>query len=201
MNTNLNWVFKISALSRLSENSRPPLLRSETPTESCLCDLIQIAMPRVETRGSQNKIKINLSKVIKARNVLGRPLCWDHCAGDRLFYRWRHNRSTFLTIRSSDGIKCRIMIGVLNTRGQKYWVGIVQWAPETFVSEKIADIFRNYDKDNDLCMITVASWVFVGHRFSWAAFLALFLAHEAKSRSWRMFINISHVFPVDWLKC
>ena len=36
-------------------------------------------MPRVETRGSQNKIKINLSKVNKARNVLGRPLCCDHC--------------------------------------------------------------------------------------------------------------------------
>ena len=48
---------------------------------------------------------------------------------------------------------------------------------------------------------TVASWVFVGHRFSWAAFQALFLAHEAKSRSWHMFINISLVLPVVWLKC
>ena len=37
------------------------------------------------------------------------------------------------------------MIGAPNTQGQKYWVGIVQWAPETSVSEKIADIFRNYD--------------------------------------------------------
>ena len=40
VNTDLNWVFRISALSRLSENSRPPLLRGETPTESCLCDLM-----------------------------------------------------------------------------------------------------------------------------------------------------------------
>ena len=37
------------------------------------------------------------------------------------------------------------MIGAPNTRGQKYWVGIVQWAPATSVSEEIADIFRNYD--------------------------------------------------------
>ena len=37
------------------------------------------------------------------------------------------------------------MIGAPNTRGQKYWVGIVQWAPETSVSEEIADIFRNYN--------------------------------------------------------
>ena len=37
------------------------------------------------------------------------------------------------------------MIGAPNT--QKYWVGIVQWAPETSVSEEIADIFRNYDID------------------------------------------------------
>ena len=35
------------------------------------------------------------------------------------------------------------MIGAQNTQGQKYWVGIVQWAPETLVSEEIADIFRN----------------------------------------------------------
>ena len=33
------------------------------------------------------------------------------------------------------------MIGAPNTRGQKYWVGIVQWAPATSVSEEIADIF------------------------------------------------------------
>ena len=39
------------------------------------------------------------------------------------------------------------MIGAPNTRGQKYWVGIVQWAPKTFVSEEIADIFRNYNID------------------------------------------------------
>ena len=39
------------------------------------------------------------------------------------------------------------MIGAPNTRGQKYWVGIVQWAPETSVLEEIADIFRNYDID------------------------------------------------------
>ena len=39
------------------------------------------------------------------------------------------------------------MIGAPNTRGQKYWVGFIQWAPETFVSEEIADIFRNYNID------------------------------------------------------
>ena len=42
------------------------------------------------------------------------------------------------------------MIGAPNTQGQKYWVGIVQWAPETSVSEEIADIFRNYDIDYTL---------------------------------------------------
>ena len=40
------------------------------------------------------------------------------------------------------------MIGAPNTQGQKYWVGIVQWAPETSVLEEIADIFRNYNIDN-----------------------------------------------------
>ena len=40
------------------------------------------------------------------------------------------------------------MIGAPNTRGQKYWVGIVQWAPATSVSEEIADIFTNYNIDN-----------------------------------------------------
>ena len=39
------------------------------------------------------------------------------------------------------------MIGAPNTQGQKCWVGIVQCAPETSVSEEIADIFRNYDID------------------------------------------------------
>ena len=39
------------------------------------------------------------------------------------------------------------MIGAPNTQGQKYWVGIVQWAPKTSVSEEIADIFRNYNID------------------------------------------------------
>ena len=37
------------------------------------------------------------------------------------------------------------MIVAPNTQGQKYWVGIVRWAPEISVSEEIADIFRNYD--------------------------------------------------------
>ena len=37
------------------------------------------------------------------------------------------------------------MIGAPNTQGQKCWVGIVQWTPETSVSEEIADIFRNYN--------------------------------------------------------
>ena len=41
------------------------------------------------------------------------------------------------------------MLGAPNTQGQKYWVGIVQWAPETSVSEEITDIFRNYNIDND----------------------------------------------------
>ena len=39
------------------------------------------------------------------------------------------------------------MIGAPNTRGQKYWVGSVQWAPATSVSEEIADIFTNYNID------------------------------------------------------
>ena len=39
------------------------------------------------------------------------------------------------------------MIGAPNTRCQKYWVGIVQWAPETSVLEEIADIFTNYNID------------------------------------------------------
>ena len=39
------------------------------------------------------------------------------------------------------------MIGAPNTQGQKYWVGIVQWAPETSVSEEIADIIRYYNID------------------------------------------------------
>ena len=40
------------------------------------------------------------------------------------------------------------MIGASNIQGQKYWVGIVQWAPETSFSEEIVDIFRNYNIDN-----------------------------------------------------
>ena len=47
------------------------------------------------------------------------------------------------------------MIGAPNTWGQKYWVGIVQWAPETSVSEEIADIFANYDID---------VWSFISNR-------------------------------------
>ena len=39
------------------------------------------------------------------------------------------------------------MIGAPNTQDPEYWVGIVQWAPETSVSEEIADIFRNYNID------------------------------------------------------
>ena len=34
------------------------------------------------------------------------------------------------------------MFGAPNTRGQKYWV---RWAPETSVSEELADICRNYN--------------------------------------------------------
>ena len=33
------------------------------------------------------------------------------------------------------------MIGAPNTRGQKYWVGIVQWAPETLVSEAVSEAY------------------------------------------------------------
>ena len=40
------------------------------------------------------------------------------------------------------------MIGAPNTRDQKYWVGIVQWAAETSVSEEIADILTNYNIDD-----------------------------------------------------
>ena len=40
------------------------------------------------------------------------------------------------------------MIGSPNTQGQNYWVGIVQWAPETSVSEEKADVFRNYNIDS-----------------------------------------------------
>ena len=39
------------------------------------------------------------------------------------------------------------MIRAPNTRGQKFWVSIVQWTPETSVSEEIAGIFRNYNID------------------------------------------------------
>ena len=41
------------------------------------------------------------------------------------------------------------MIGAPNTRGQKYWVGIVQWAAETSVSEEIADILSNHNIDDN----------------------------------------------------
>ena len=42
------------------------------------------------------------------------------------------------------------MIVAPNTQGQNNWVGIVQWAPETSVSEEIVDIFRNYNKDSNI---------------------------------------------------
>ena len=45
------------------------------------------------------------------------------------------------------------MIGAPNTRGQKCWLGIAQWTPETSVSEEIADIFRNYDIDELVSII------------------------------------------------
>ena len=45
------------------------------------------------------------------------------------------------------------MIGAPNTRGQKYWVGIVQWAAETSVSEEIADILTNYNIDYKSAMV------------------------------------------------
>ena len=51
------------------------------------------------------------------------------------------------------------MIAAPNTQGQKYWVDIVQWAPETSVSEKIADIFRNYNIDGDYSLIQLTKQV------------------------------------------
>ena len=45
------------------------------------------------------------------------------------------------------------MIGAPNTRGQKYWVGIVQWAAETSVSEEIADILTNYNIDDSFTFV------------------------------------------------
>ena len=52
------------------------------------------------------------------------------------------------------------MIGAPNTRGQKYWVGIVQWAPETSVLEEIADIFTNYNIDyEDMVRQITYSWL------------------------------------------
>ena len=50
------------------------------------------------------------------------------------------------------------MIGAPNTRGQKYWVGIVQWAPETLASEEIADIVTNYNIDYDNIFIILLSF-------------------------------------------
>ena len=84
----------------------------------------------------------------------------SHCAvtiaGGQFFYRWRHNRPTSWIIGSSDGINCgftsmkqqeshKWSVNRIHGVGQKYWVGIVQWAPETSVSEEIADVFRNYN--------------------------------------------------------
>ena len=50
------------------------------------------------------------------------------------------------------------MIGAPNKRGQKYWVGIVQWAPETSVLEGIADIFRKYNIDTTVILEIYASF-------------------------------------------
>ena len=50
------------------------------------------------------------------------------------------------------------MIGAPNTRGQKYWVGLVQWAVETSVSEEIADILTNYNIDSPFCKFCVDSF-------------------------------------------
>ena len=50
------------------------------------------------------------------------------------------------------------MIGAPNTQGQKYCAGIVQSAPGTSVSEEIADIFRNYNIDNDKINIFKTSY-------------------------------------------
>ena len=67
------------------------------------------------------------------------------------------------------------MIGAPNTRGQKYWEGIGQWAPETSISEEIADIFRNYDIDNDDNGFIQANLrVQTAHRESFCLFKRLF---------------------------
>ena len=42
------------------------------------------------------------------------------------------------------------MIGAPNTLCQKYWVGMVQWAPETSILKEIVDIFRNYNIDDGI---------------------------------------------------
>ena len=50
------------------------------------------------------------------------------------------------------------MIGAPNTQGQKYWLGIVQRAPETSVSEEIANIFRNYNIDIEVIVVSLTTW-------------------------------------------
>ena len=41
------------------------------------------------------------------------------------------------------------MIDALNTQGRKCLVGIVQLAPGTSISDERADIFHNYDSDEE----------------------------------------------------
>ena len=79
----------------------------------------------------------------------------------------------------------------------RYYQILVQLATQEFLLPKsMSNRPRQWSHVGRV--VTVASCVFVGHQFSWAAFLAPFLAHEAKSRSWRMFINFSHVLLVVW---
>ena len=49
------------------------------------------------------------------------------------------------------------MIGAPKTRSQKYWVGIVQWAPETLASEDNDDNNKN-NSDSDYNDNTCLEW-------------------------------------------
>ena len=88
------------------------------------------------------------------------------------------------------------MIGAPNTQGQKYWVGIVQWAPETSVSEEIADIFRNYDID--ILMRSIPCRLFPGH------FIKLDcekLNNICKRMYFKPIVRLSYHQIIYWIVC
>ena len=73
------------------------------------------------------------------------------------------------------------MIGAPNTQGQKYWVDIVQWAPETSVPEELADIFRNYNIDNIVYMEGyMLCWTFVNSVISFKSFYIRRVFHKIR---------------------